>query len=179
MSLGVQHQPEIIDELKEFAGFTTAEQRYIRRSLEVDLVHADAANHWARDPAEAVMIGRQARAYGALERIRDLIPRGLEREEAAALLEQLIKISAFDLELGKLTSFAAYRFLYERLIGPGIRPWLVSAFAAAAALPSVHPELRAELFASLRPADVAAAGWSGRDPVFYPEWVEKTPLSAE
>ena len=33
-------------------------------------------------------------------------------------------LSAFDLGEGKLSCFAAYRFLYERLLGPAVRPWL-------------------------------------------------------
>jgi hypothetical protein len=172
------HESRILDELKEFAGFTTAEQRYIRCSLEVASACADAAEHWARGPDEALMIGRQARVYAVLDRIRSLIPVGLEVDDAAALLEPLIAISAFDLDRGKLTSFAAYRFLYERLIGPSVRPWLVSAFAAAAALPSIHPELRAELFVSLSWDQVAAAGWSSREPTFVPEWIEKVPAVA-
>jgi hypothetical protein len=171
-------ESQMLNELKEFASFTTAEQRYIRCSLEVASERADAVEHWARGTDEALTIGRQARVYAGLEQIRLMIPDGLEAADAATLLKHLIAVSAFDLERGKLSSFAAYRFLYERLIGPAIRPWLVSAFAAAATLPSIHPELRAELFASLNWPDVAAPGWSGREPAFVPEWVEKVPLAA-
>lgn len=173
-----EHDSQILEELKEFASFTTAEERYIRCSLEVAAAHADAVEHWARSPAEAAIIGRQARAYGCLKQIRSLVPVGLEPDDAAALLAPLIKVSAFDLQQGKLGSFAAYRFLYERLVGPSVRPWLVSAFAAAAALPCIHPELRAELFRSLTCDQVASAGWSSRAPVFFPEWVEKVPVAA-
>jgi hypothetical protein len=178
MRVGERHQSEILDELKEFASFTPAEQRYIRCSLEVAWASADAAHHWARGLDEAATIGRQARAYSVLERIRSLIPSGLDSEDAVALLGPLVAISIFDLEQGKLSSFAAYRFLYERLIGPSVRPWLVSAFAAAAALPTIHPELRAELFLSLRCDELASPGWSILEPVFFPEWVEKVPASA-
>jgi hypothetical protein len=173
-----EHEWRVLEELKEFASFTTAEQRYIRRSLDVALERADAAEHWARGIDEAATIGRQARVYSAVTQIRALMPDGPEDDAAAALLAPLIEVSAFDLEQGRLTSFAAYRFLYERLIGAAVRPWLVSAFAAAAALPSIHPELRAELFASLSCQHVAKAGWSIREPFFFPEWVEKVPVAA-
>lgn len=172
------HDSRMLDELKEFASFTTAEQRYIRCSLEVAAARAEAVEHWARGPAEAAMIGRQARVYADLDHVRSLIPEDLAAANATALLEPLVTISAFDLERGKLSSFAAYRFLYERLVGPAVRPWLVSAFAAAAALPSLHPDLRAELFRSLTCQQVSAAGWSSLAPRFLPEWVEKVPLTA-
>ena len=48
----------------------------------------------------------------------------------------LVTVSAFDLGQGRLTTFSAYRFLYERLIGAEVRPWLPSAFCSAAALPN-------------------------------------------
>lgn len=179
MSSFNEHQPsQVLEELKEFASFTTAEQRYIRCALEVASSGADAAEHWARGFSEAATIGRQARFYFDIDSIRALIPSTLEAHDAAALLGALVAISAFDLEQGKLSSFAAYRFLYERLIGPSVRPWLVSAFGAAAALPSLHPQLRAELIDSLNSQEVASAGWSRRDPKFFPEWVEKVPISA-
>jgi hypothetical protein len=86
-------------------------------------------------------------------------------------------VSAFDLGEGKLASFAAYRFLYERLLGPAVRPWLPSAFVGAAALPYLHPELRKSLLSSITAADAAANGWSNRTPAFQPEWIEKVPAT--
>ena len=44
MPVGERHQSELLEELKEFASFTPAEQRYIRCSLEVALASADAAD---------------------------------------------------------------------------------------------------------------------------------------
>jgi hypothetical protein len=165
-------------ELEEFASFTAAEQRYIRRSLEVAFARVDAAGHWARGLAEADCIKLQARAYDLIDEIRALVPESIEPDDATSLLPLLIRISAFDLQQEKLTSFAAYRFLYERLLGAAVRPWLVSAFCAAAAMPCVHPELRAELLESLSADDVEAAGWTSREALFFPEWVEKVPLAA-
>jgi hypothetical protein len=168
----------MLAELKEFASFTAAEQRYIRRSLEVALAQADAVGHWARGLDEAARIGLQARTYQLLDEIRALIPAAaLEPDGAPSLLPLLIRISSFDLLQGKLTSFAAYKFLYERLLGAEVRPWLLSSFCAAATLPSIHPELRAEFIQSLALRDVSAAGWTSREPVFFPEWIEKVPVA--
>ena len=49
-------------------------------------------------------------------------------------LGMLVTLSAFDLGQDRLPNFAAFRFLYERLLGAGVRPWLPAAFCAAAAL---------------------------------------------
>ena len=72
-----------------------------------------------------------------------------------------------------MTSFSAFRFLYERLIGAEVRPWLPSLFCSAAALPHLHPELRRQLLQSISEAAATAAGWSSRQPAFFPHWVEK------
>lgn len=168
----------MLAELEEFASFSAAEQRYIRRSLEVAFARVDAVDHWARGLAEAAGIGLQARTYDLIDEVRALVPDDLEPNDCNSLLPLLINMSAFDLQQGKLASFAAYRFLYERLLGAAVRPWLVSAFCAAATLPSIHPELRAELIQSLTIHDVAPAGWTSQEPCFFPEWVEKVPLAA-
>ncbi|HEV2596226.1 MAG TPA: hypothetical protein VGU01_13600 [Sphingomicrobium sp.] len=166
---------QMLAELTEFASFKSAEQRYIRRSLDVALAGPDATDQWARGILEAAAIGLQAKAYEAIEEIAALVPEDVEPDDPGSLLAPLIRISAFDLHQGKLTSFAAYRFLYERLFGAGVRPWLMSAFCAAAAMPCVHPELRAELLQSLDARDMTASGWRTRAAVFFPEWVEKVP----
>ena len=85
----------------------------------------------------------------------------------------LIRLTAFDLAQERLTGFSAYRFLYERLLGAEVRPWLPSAFCAAAALPQIRPERRRGLLQSISEAAATAPGWSARSPTFYPEWVDK------
>jgi hypothetical protein len=174
----VETSNQILAELEEFASFTPAEQRYIRRSLEVAFNRASAVDHWARGLQEAAGIGLQARAYELLDEVTRLVPDDVEPDDVTSLLPILIRLSAFDLQQGRLTSFAAYRFLYERLLGAAVRPWLVSAFCAVATLPSVHPELRAELVSSLALSDVAAPGWASREAIFFPEWVEKVELAS-
>ena len=88
-------------------------------------------------------------------------------------MSPLVAIAAFDLSQGRLTGFSSFRFLYERLVGAEVRPWLPSAFCAAAALPHLHPELRRKLLQSISEAAATASGWSNRQPSFYPAWVEK------
>lgn len=165
-------------EMKEFAGFSAATQRYVRRSLDIGLDREDALARWSRDVIEAASIRAQARVYDRLHEIRALVPDDSGLESVEPFLAPLISVSAFDLGQGRLTSFAAYRFLYERLIGAEVRPWLPSAFCAAAALPTLHPDLRRKLLQSISEAAATASGWSTRQPAFFPQWVEKVDLNA-
>lgn len=165
----------MLEEMKLFASFSAAEQRYIRRSLDVGLGRGDAIASWARNSAEAMAIEAHARRYRTLELIRACVPDDDAPEEAEAFLASLITLAVSDIRECKIASYEAYRFLYERLVGADARPWLVSAFCAAVAQPGVHPELRKQLLQSIPVMDVIAAGWSIRAPVFYPKWVEKVP----
>ena len=166
---------QMLDEMKLFASFSTAEQRFIRRSLDIGLGRSDAVTVWARNPAEAAMIDAQARRYRLLDSIRACITDDEDAEAAECFVAPLITLIAGDLAEGKLDGFEPCKFLYERLMGATIRPWLISVFCAAAALPSVHPEQRKRLLQSIPVQDVVVAGWSIRAPLFFPEWVEKVP----
>ena len=80
-------------------------------------------------------------------------------------------MAAFDLAQERIDCFSSFRFLYERLLGPEARPWLPSAFCAAAALPQIQPQRRKLLLQSLSEAAATAPGWSDRAPGFYPEYI--------
>src|SRR3954454_1620396 len=64
----------LISEMKEFAGFSKATQRYVRRSLDIAFGRTDPIAIWARDEAEAASIRAQARFYKQLEHLRLQIP---------------------------------------------------------------------------------------------------------
>lgn len=160
-------------ELKEFAGFDAAAQRYIRRSLDVAFERGDALNLWSRDVVEAASIRAQIKLYAALPGLRATIPVDSGLAALPDFLGQLIRMTAFDLGQDRLSSFSAYRFLYERLLGAAARPWLPASFCAAASLPHLHPNRRRMLLQSISEAAATAPGWSTREPLFFPEWVEK------
>ena len=164
-------------EMKEFGSFSKATQRYIRRSLDVGLGRRDAIKRWSRDVAEAASIRAQARIYQRLDHIRDYVPDDSGLEAMEPLMGPLVTMTAFDLGQDRLPDFAAYRFLYERLIGAAVRPWLPGAFCAAASLPHLHPDKRKILLQSISEAAATAPGWSNREPAFYPEWVEKVDIT--
>ncbi|MGF7148707.1 hypothetical protein FHS96_002335 [Sphingomonas zeicaulis] len=165
-------------EMKEFAAFPAATQRYIRRSLDIGLERSDAMKIWSRDVVEAASIRAQAKVYSRLDHIRHLVPDDSGLDAIEPFMAPLVTVSAFDLGQDRLIGFGAYRFLYERLIGAQVRPWLPGAFCAAAALPHLHPEKRRLLLQSISEAAATAPGWSNREPVFYPEWVDKVDLNA-
>lgn len=165
-------------EMKEFAGFSAGTQRYVRRSLDIGLDRDDALQRWSRDVVEAASIRAQSRLYDRLPDIRSMVPDDSGLDAVEPFLAPLVTVSAFDLGQGRLTTFSAYRFLYERLLGAAVRPWLPGAFCAAAALPHLHPELRRTLLQSISEAAATASGWSTRQPSFYPYWVEKVDTAA-
>jgi hypothetical protein len=160
-------------EMKEFASFPASTQRYIRRSLDVGLLRQDPLGRWSRDVVEAASIRAQVRVYDRLAELRNIIPDDSGLDAIEPFMAPLVTVSAFDLGQDRLCSFGAYRFLYERLLGASVRPWLPGAFCAAAALPHLHPDRRRALLQSISEAAATAAGWSAREPSFYPEWVEK------
>lgn len=162
----------LIAEMREFAGFAPREQRYIKRSLDIGLARTDAFRRWGRSEAENTAIRRQYVAYQDLKVLRELIPQDDTAGEVERFLGKLVRLAAFDLEQERLKSFSALRFLYERLLGARARPYLPAAFCAASALPSIRPERRKLLLQSLSEAAATAPGWSDREPMFLPEYVD-------
>ena len=175
--MGTREQPAdgalTLSEIREFAGFTAATQRYIRRSLDVGLSRSDAINRWSRDLIETASIKAQVRVYERLDQVRVHVPEDSGLDHVEPFMAPLVTMTAFDLGQDRLSGFAAYRFLYERLIGANARPWLPGAFCAAASLPHLHPDKRRILLQSISEAAATAPGWSNREPSFYPEWVDK------
>lgn len=162
-----------LSEMREFASFPACTQRYIRCSIDVGLERSDAESIWARDQGEGTVIKAQRRIYEKLPDLRETIPTESGLNLLDPFIGLLIKVSAFDLGQSRLPNFSSYRFLYERLLGATVRPWLPSAFCAAASLPHLHPDRRKGLLQSISEAAATAPGWSNREPTFYPEWVEK------
>ena len=76
----------LISEMKEFASFPKATQRYIRRSLDVAYGRSDPIETWARDEIEAAAIAAQARFYKQIDHLRMQIPddSGLDMPGAVA-----------------------------------------------------------------------------------------------
>ncbi|WP_295529425.1 hypothetical protein [Novosphingobium sp. Chol11] len=167
----------IIAEMREFAGFSACEQRYIRRSLDIGLARHNALERWSRGRQDAATIRTQYVVYQDLKLLRGKLPADVAAhligvESLDDFMGPLLRVTTFDLAQASLASFSAYRFLYERLLGAEARPWLPSAFCGAAALPQIRPENRKGLLQSISEAAATAPGWSMNEPVFFPEFVE-------
>lgn len=161
-----------IKEMREFANFSAAEQRYIKRSLDIGLGRQDAFKLWARNEGENAAIRSQYIAYQELKTLQEIIPHDATIHGIEAFIGKLVRVAVFDLSQDKISCFSAFRFLYERLLGADVRPWLPSAFCAASALPQIRPDSRKQLLQSLSEAAATAPGWSDREPAFYPEYIE-------
>ncbi|WEK45457.1 MAG: hypothetical protein P0Y56_10465 [Candidatus Andeanibacterium colombiense] len=161
-----------IAELREFAGFEPGEQRYIKRSLDVGLGRHDAFKLWARDAQERASIRSQYVAYQDLKALRGATHDENSLDGIDSFMGTLLRVTAFDLSQERLGGFSAYRFLYERLLGADVRPFLPAAFCGAAALPQIRPERRKVLLQSVSEAAATAPGWSSRPPCFYPEYID-------
>lgn len=161
-----------ISELREFASFTPAEQRYIRRSLDVGLGRQDAFKLWGRDEEEVASIRGQYESYRDLPGLRGQCIDEYGFADLDTFMGKLIRMAAYDLAQESLSTFSAFRFLYERLLGARVRAWLPGAFCGAAALPQIRPDRRKTLLHSISEAAATAPGWSTREPGFYPEWIE-------
>jgi hypothetical protein len=161
-----------IAELREFASFTEDEQLFIERGLDIGLGRADAFKLWGNGKKTDTAIRSQYLCYRELRALRDAIPCEMTMAGLEAFMGPLIRITAQDLAQEQITSFSAYRFLYERLLGAKARPWLPAAFCGAAALPQIRPFRRKGLLQSLSEAAATAPAWSEREPCFFPEKVE-------
>ena len=161
-----------IAELREFASFTEDEQLFIERGLDVGLGRGDAFKLWSRKAGDKASIRQQYLAYRELRALKDTVPCETSLDGLQEFMGTLLRITAQDLSQEQLSSFCAYRFLYERLLGARCRPWLPAAFCGAAALPQIRPARRKMLLQSLSEAAATAPGWSEREPCFYPEKVE-------
>lgn len=162
----------VLAEMREFAVFSPCEQRYIRRSLDIGLGRADAFRLYARSLAETASIRAQYVAYQDLKLVRRALVEADGQVAIDAIMAPLMRATLFDLVQERLAGFCAYRFLYERLLGAEVRPWLPGAFCGAAALPQVRPERRKLLLQSISEAAATAPGWSRQRPIFVPEYVE-------
>ncbi|KAJ8138273.1 hypothetical protein OY671_008515 [Metschnikowia pulcherrima] len=158
--------------MREFASFSAAEQRYIRRSSDVGLGRQDAFRSWARSGEETASIRAQYVIYQDLKTSRTVSPEGPGPDGLESFMGKSMRVTAFDSGQERLSCFSAYRFLYERSSGAEVRPWSPGAFCGAAASPQIRPERRKGSLQSISEAAATAPGWSPRAPKFYPEFVE-------
>lgn len=164
-------------EMKEFGSFNKKTQRYIRLSLDVAFERGDPVNRWGRNDVECFNIRNHQHNYRLLfNRINSRLThagKGVKIDQIEHVVGPLIALATFDLQSGCLGSFPPFRFLYERLFGSIVRPWLPSIYVAAAAMPLLTPTHRQSQLQSISQGACCAEAWDDRDPEFFPEWVDK------
>ena len=92
-----------LDEMKEFAAFPAAAQRYIRRSLDVGFHRTDAMEIWSWEADERLSIQKQLVCYAALAEVRAHVPEELGLGADPLFFGALVRLSEFDLAQGPLT----------------------------------------------------------------------------
>lgn len=180
MSSASQSRGELfIDEMKEFGSFHKKTQRYIRQSLDVAFDRGDPLATWGRTEEERHNIRMQMHNYNLmLDRARIRLARAgkVDIGHVEHISGALISLAAFDLSNGCLLGFAPFRFLYERLFGAAVRPWLPSVYVGAAALPLLNSASRKTHLHAISEKSCCADEWSKVEPIFVPEWVDKVEL---
>jgi len=162
---------QLIEEMEEFGNLPTAAQRYIRRSLEIRFGRLETVAWIARSPTEARSINRQIMLYDPLDQIRAAIPSEGDLASVLEFVDRLAPLAAFDLGEQQLESFDAFRFLYERLLGAAVRPWLPAVFMMIVSLPGFYPNRRIDLLGSIA-VNAVVSHWSMQKPLFHPQWIE-------
>ena len=87
----------IVAEMREFAGFSACEQRYIRRSLDVGLGRSDAFRRWARNGEETASIRAQYVVYQDLKLLRRATDTNEGLDAIEAIMGPLMRVTTFDL----------------------------------------------------------------------------------
>ena len=160
---------QVLRELQTFAAFPAATQDYIRRALEA---RSGGGSDEDCSAEERQSLAARKAFYERLDEIKAAIPVDDDLAAVTCLMRWLVPLTAFELAHSALGTFAAYRFLYERLLGAAVRPWLLGAFCTAAALHQLHPNHRRQLLGSIDEECAGAHGWSIREPAFYPQAVD-------
>lgn len=155
-----------VSEFKEYSGFKPEEQVYIALALaQAGFAAAAAAQKHAQEAPPLA-----AKTF----EMRSRIPDDSDLTRLSPFMGEMIDVTTRHLSGGELKSFSSYRFLFERLLGAPVRPWLPAAFCGAAAMPALKPLHRRHLLQSISEAAATAPGWSLSEPVFYP-----TPVTLE
>lgn len=160
----------IIDEMRLFAAFSTDTRRYIVRALDFGLPRGEPMKRWAGSFFDIGPLLARADLYAAIPDVRRLLTGGLALERSAPAFIVIQRCADFDLSWNEMADFASFGFLYERLFGPGVRPWLTSVFTAAATSPNIVQEAGSAMLRTVTMFD--GPEWNSGEPAprFMPEW---------
>lgn len=161
---------DMIDEMRLFAAFPAATRRYIVRSLDFGLPRGDPMTRWVGGFFDMGPLMARADRYAAVPETRRALAGAKALERWMPEFVVLQRCADFDLQWDEVGDFSAFGFLYERLFGPAVRPWLTGVFAAAVASPGVVREAGSAALVSLTMFDGPDWNIDAPPPRFLPEW---------
>lgn len=167
---------QCLEEIREFATFPRAVQRYIKVSLDVARnISSDPVEVWSRNRTERKRIRDQQIAYKDIPIIEGYLSNEMGRDDFAFFCGYTIPMGIFDLKDGPITTFVEFRFLYERILGPNSKIYLAMIYSAVIAAPHINSDVREKLFDSIHLYEVSAPidSFDSKEPAFIPTWVSK------
>jgi len=161
----------VIDEMALFSTFPTPTRRYIVRALDFGLPRGKPLERWVGSFFDIATQAARADLYHSIPIVR----RRLEAingplENWMDEYRSIQRCADFDLRFPEIASMVPFGFLYERLYGPKVRPWLPAIFMAAAASPAMTEEGRLAALQSVTMFDIAAPSEQGTPCALFPEW---------
>lgn len=161
---------DIVEEMRPFAAFPAATRRYIVRSLDFGLPRGDPMVRWVGSFFDQGVLMAREECYAHVPRLRQALASGMTLERWMPEHAALQRCADFDLQWEEMGDFTAFAFLYERLFGMGVRPWLTSLFASAATAPTVEWSAGCAALASLTMFDGPEYRQGESAARFLPEW---------
>jgi hypothetical protein len=154
-------------ERAEFAGFGPATQGCIVRALDFGLPRGNPLADWCGDGWDLPLLMARMEIYLVIPELREqLLDSGIP-DERFGRWPLIRRCARFDLAQAEMADLAAFRFLYERLFGPPLRPWITNLFVHAITEPGFTPEDRQSALATVTPFDLAP--WEDDEPcTFFP-----------
>ena len=159
-------------ERAEFAQFRSLVQIYIVRALDLGLPRNHPMERWHEGgPVGMAMLLARADAYRHLGVLREELQDCKQVGPDFRYWDAIRKAVRFDVQHEEMGDIAAFRFLYERLLGPPIRPWITSLYLAAVTEPDSTSEWKERCLASVTAADLDDHDDKSM-PLFFPDIVD-------
>jgi hypothetical protein len=170
-SVGAPDFP-IVDEMAQFAAFPQPTRDYICRALALGREELNQGGVLTGSAWDIACELARRDMYFSLPMVRESLARkGFQLETWTTEFGLLHRYAQFDLQFSEMRDFGAFTFLYERLIGPAVRPWLLSIYLAAAASPKLVEEAREEAIARVTSYDVGNCIVDTPIPIYFPDVV--------
>ena len=141
-------------EREDFDRLAEDQKLYIVKALDFGLPRDGAMDRWARRGLESALELARLDIYMPIPEMRERL---LDAKPVTARLkgwDLIRRCVSFDCQWEPMRTVAAFRFLYERLFGPPIRPWITSLYLAEVTSPGALREWREACISSVTAYDL-------------------------